>query len=312
MTKEEAQSIWNFVYHFWPPGSRFRFFARNEERVFGFTITCPSELAAISEWTDKHHYNAYWQINPTNRFGGTRCSAEDITHWCFIPLDIDPVASDPIPMLALWEYEDAMTVALPELDAHKHTIIDSGRGIQALYAIRPHLLHPGERASISDWTSRFLSSLSKERHGCILDTSCSDLPRVMRLPYTINTKTGEKASFISRSHQFALDRPPAAALIPKQQRTEEIVLGLAHWIEFLPHLTVTARKFIEQGAGRGGRHKGATAAMLSLEEKGATPETIISALKMGAAMSSPPLAEGEVTSMVLRRMQKRLTFKASA
>jgi hypothetical protein len=304
VNKNEAIEVWEFAHHFWPPRSRFKLFAvRGPKEHFGFTLTKPRDLEVMTEWTDNHGYNAYWQINPTARFGGTRCSTRDITHWCFLPLDIDPVSDPAIPIFAFWAFEDRLSTVLPELDVSARTIIDSGRGIQGLYAVRAHALSPSERVSIPRWMSRLFNNfVGATRNGCVLDTSCSDLPRVMRLPYTINTKSG----FVAKSLGYALEAPPDVALI-QTKTPDPIPLGLAHWVEYLSEITVTARRFIEQGTGRGGRHKAATAAMLSLEEHGASYETIASALRRGAAMSEPPLPISEVENMVRRRVAKRLT-----
>ena len=140
--------------------------------------------------------------------------------------------------------------------------------------------------------------------GCVLDTSCSDLPRVMRLPFTINPKTGQKAEFLQIGRDHSL--PDASVILkayPPPPPKKLLKCEGTHWIDFLPMATVAARKFIEGGTGSGGRHKAATATMLSLMELGCGPGQILNALKMGAVLCNPSLPSREVEDMVFRRFR---------
>ena len=143
--------------------------------------------------------------------------------------------------------------------------------------------------------------------GCIVDTSCSDLARVMRLPYTTNQKTGRRASIIWRSShanpalvRWLLDRTPASLW---ERPAPSTVAPGSPWAAYLPDLTVAGRRFLTEGAEEPGRHKAAAAAMLSLLEQGASEEQILSALSHGARLCEPPLPQPEVTTMVTRRFR---------
>ena len=284
-------------------------FARGQGRVFGYTVDTPKQLAESTTWCDSHGFNSYWQINPTRRRGGTKCSAEDITHWCLIPFDIDPIDTFSYsPEMALVTYELAFR-KLIEVDIDKSTWIDSGRGIQGLYAIKPLELTAHTRYGASQFMSRLFHTLFRdigETLGCVLDTSCSDLPRVMRMPYTINQKTGRRTHFVGKpSQDFSLTKIPD---LPEPTEDTPVIENAGGWIDFMPYLTVAARCFIQGGHPEPGRHKAAAAGMLSLKEKGATYSQTISALRVGAALCEPPLPFKEILTMVNRKFAKPLTL----
>lgn len=309
MNLSEAKEVLAYPNFFWPQGSVFRMFARGQGRVFGYICDTPTQLADATTWCDNNGFNSYWQINPTRRRDGTRCSEGDITHWCFLPFDIDPVCDGAIPLLALHDFEDRLVSHMPEDFKINRLILDSGRGVQALYPCAPLELTPSGRYGISQFMSRLMHKLLKdvgEVHGCVLDTSCSDLPRVMRMPYTINTKTGKRASFIAKTQDIAIHSLPA--LPAPDPHMEVLEIGEGHdWIDYFPHLTVTARKFIQEGHSEPGRHKAAAATMLSLQERGADKRITMDALLTGNAMSPEPLHPREIVTMVDRRFRKALT-----
>lgn len=285
-------------------------FARGQGRVFGYTVDSHVQLAEATQWCDANGFNSYWQINPTRRRGGTKCETDDITHWCFLPFDIDPVADNAVPLLALYEYEDRLVGLMPDdFEVSNRLLIDSGRGIQALYPCSPLELGQAGRYGIGQFMSRLMHTLLKDVgtvHGCVLDTSCSDLPRVMRMPYTTNQKSGRQASFIAKPGAVSIHSLPDLPAPDTHQQVLEIAEG-NDWIDYMGALTVTARRFIQEGHTAPGRHKAAAATMLSLQERGANRHTTRDALLIGAALSSPPLRSNEVTEMVDRRFRKQLT-----
>jgi hypothetical protein len=309
MTPNEANEILVFANSKWPKGAKFKFFARrNGEPVIGCSVWSPEDLSQLTEWTDKHGYSAYWQINPTRRSAGKRSRTADISHWTFLPLDIDPVSPTYYSLGCLYDIEDRLSVILGEsFIPENRTLIDSGRGIQALYSFPARELDDALRVQVPQSMSRLFSHVAQQVGdctGCVLDTSCSDLPRVMRLPYTINPKTGLRADFIQVSREHALPSPDVILeTYPPPEPKQIVKCEGTHWVEFLPMATVAARRFIEGGTGSGSRHKAATATMLSLMELGCGPGQILSALRMGAVLCNPVLPTREVEDMVFRRFR---------
>ena len=312
MTIDEATEVLIFAHSHWPRGSRFRFFSRKNGKVFGCSIIGPVDLSTLTDWSDKHGWSSYWQINPTVRSSGTRCSTRDISHWTFLPLDIDPVASSYYGLGCLYEIEDHLQALIGDsFIPENRTLIDSGRGLQALYSMPSRELDDADRVAIPQAMSRLMSHVAQavgNCMGCVLDTSCSDLPRVMRLPYTINPKTGLKAEFIQKSTDHALpDSSVITSLYPPKPKAPITQMNGDHWIDYLPHITVAGRKFLEGGTSPGSRHKAATATMLSMMDCGAPPGPILAALRMGALLCTPSLPYHEVEDMVFRRFRLTIT-----
>jgi len=324
MTQQEAAFFMDLVRGWWPKDSVFRYFARNPKTgdFFGCSIDTPSMLYRTTNWADKNGYNSYWQINPTQKREGTRCSTFDITHWMWFPLDIDPQDTDADPSEAAWVYQykfgEALALAQIPYRSYPGSLnINSGRGIQVLYRLPAlRLLYPPATfdgipldKAVPVVMRHWIGKLPEKTRGCVIDVSCTDLPRVMRVPFTINAKTGERA--------FIIGDPPTDTVIdntldlfrdvdfhqhqPVVPRTE---LSGKHWMEYLPHLTVTARRFITEGAEHE-RHKAATAAMLSLIELGADREQVRASLRAGWALSNHDnFPMSEIDDMVDRRFRR--------
>lgn len=310
MTNEEATLVFDLAHFFWPSGSTFRFFAKSESKVFGCAIHNPHELAVMSGWADRNGYNSYWGINPTHKRIGTRCSSLDILAWCFFPLDIDPVAPCYDAPTFLERAEIALLDELPKLDPRCRLLISSGRGLQALYPVTPLIFDDsGIRTRLSRALNHLLNRLSTALGtiaGCQLDPSCSDLPRVMRLPFTLNQKTGRRANILKTTYDVALPDPRAILDLHDAHPgsvTAQRLDPQDHWINYIPHMTAAGRRFLQEGSASPGRHRAATAAMLSLLELGADEPQVLSALRVGAVLCEPPLPHRDIENMVERRFR---------
>lgn len=334
MTKSEVERVLSLFAH-WPEGSIARFFARNPttQDVFGASASSARWLCDYANWADEMGFNSYIQVNPTNKQEGTRCRAEDISHWCWFLLDIDPVLPYADPMEALAKAESLLKAQFG-LTKLSRVIIDSGRGVQAWYPLGPIPTNDVFRAHTDPLPRLFeledVPSVVKEmtvgeaapramaywlgwlnermgtHEGCNIDTSVSDLPRVMRLPYTINQKTGRKASIFDTYHG-GVNETLAHKLLSYapykvwQDRPVVDVPSGASWTEYVGHMTRGGRVFLTEGQDEPGRHRAASAAMLSLMDLGCDPEQIKAALRFGGSLCTPCLPASETNQMVDRR-----------
>jgi len=161
-------------------------------------------------------------------------------------------------------------------------VIDSGRGCQAWIRLGDVLLRddPGiaplgrivdlsgwldevvsrstVRRTHSHWLKRLDAALGV-RYGCRLDTSVSDLPRVMRCPGTINVKTGRMAKFIVATHRkfpglarTLVEGTPVSVFI--EPEVGEVAPGQP-WQMVFSHLTRSAQDYLLYGQEEPGRHK---------------------------------------------------------
>jgi hypothetical protein len=97
-------------------------------------------------------------------------------------------------------------------------------------------------------------------HGCRIDTSVSDLPRVMRCPGSINVKTGRMSKFINVTDRvfvglaqlLTVGTPTSAMSDPESPK--DVVAGQS-WQMVFPHLTMMAQVYLTQGQAEPGRHK---------------------------------------------------------
>jgi hypothetical protein len=177
-------------------------------------------------------------------------------------------------------------------------IIDSGRGCQAWIRLADIPLNDKmKHGEISDvGVTRFtvrrangywLAQLDKKLglcFGCKIDTSVSDLPRVMRCPGTVNIKTGKTATFIVASIEVFVGlstllvngTPEPTFAIPDGPS------GLAAditWQDAFPHLTKMAQDYLRFGQEEPGRHKVMWHTAKKLQEIGCYREEARKALR---------------------------------
>jgi len=154
-------------------------------------------------------------------------------------------------------------------------IIDSGRGMQAWIRLDDWACADSKeqikanpattigRAIARRANGYWLKTLDEKLgvcHGCRIDTSVSDLPRVMRCPGTINVKTGRATRFVVPStrvytglaHKLVTGTPKKALEDPPAP--EGIEPGQP-WQSVFPHLTLMAQNYLRYGQEEPGRHK---------------------------------------------------------
>jgi hypothetical protein len=119
--------------------------------------------------------------------------------------------------------------------------------------------------------------------GWIVDTTCSDLARVVRCPGSVNQKTGRRAVVERVANGPGLD---VSVLLRYNQApiSQEIVkpFETANLLGILPHLNVRARTFILEGAASPGRHSACFATAKNLNELGVPRDRTFEWLLIGA------------------------------
>lgn len=317
----EIHLLWEHLPH--PPGSIVRWFARTSEQKVGDYATNPDYLVRMA--TMHAGYNFYVMPNPTSQRAGARVTSDDISHWSYLLIDIDPVEKDARPIEALmFILERLRRDTCRNIDP---MIIDSGRGAQAWirledvpliddpeYAEKLRFAQPvtGEwypdgahrklARKVSGWWLRRLAEALPPEYGCKVDTSTSDLPRVMRCPGTVNQKTGRTARILGNG---VLHRGLTSGLVnavPESVYHEEEVKPLAPgvpWQLVLPTLTMRAKTFITEGWEEPGRHASAQHAAKTMFERGLARDEILKALRRGNALCRPePIGDADILRMV--------------
>jgi hypothetical protein len=320
-TPEHTDLLWSLLPH--PEGSVVWYFARKDGKNIGDFAENAKELHIAAQAYSKDGYSVYVQMNPTRRRGGTRSSTKDITHWSWLLLDIDPVEEMPNPAVALDAYLERINLTL---GTYLHpTIVHSGRGVQAWVRLEDLVFDdfddgvpdndifyggvPLTPISLRRRTARLalahlLRKVAKdvgEVAGCRLDTSCADLPRVMRMPGTINQKTG-KMAFIAKvgdenkyvSQDMIKLTPPEAFVV----REFDPVEGGRKWQDVVSALTLRAANFVRFGTEEPGRHATIYATLMSLRDHGVLEDEARKAVIWGNKATSPPLDLGEVERII--------------
>jgi hypothetical protein len=149
-------------------------------------------------------------------------------------------------------------------DLSQPIIIDSGRGCQAWIRLEDiemtnDIRRRNARRVNGYWLGKLDESLGLT-HGCRIDTSVSDLPRVMRCPGTVNVKTGRVSCFINAPTNIYEGLAVALTLATPKQALKDpeppqgIVPG-SSWQDVFTHLTKMAQGYLLFGHEEPGRHK---------------------------------------------------------
>ena len=301
-TQSEIATLWKLLPH--PKGSVVRLFARKGSERNGDFARNAREIEQFAK--QYVGWNVYVAPNPTSYMGGERHAAKDVSHWSYLLIDVDPVcrcerigtnvvnlcdtcAGEANPMWFVGEALELLMDATGHSTGATPIVIDSGRGAQAwirLNDVRLDNNEPIDRKIARKTNSYWLKWLDEEmgyRYGCQIDTSTSDLPRVMRCPGIFNVKTGKMAKFFQPSPTiYALMHERLIAGVPKSVFEEPEVPGLEagqKWQQVFPHLTLTAQNYLLYGQEEPGRHKVVWHTARKLAELGVTREEARRALR---------------------------------
>jgi hypothetical protein len=271
-----------------------RYFAIKDGQRAGGLVTNDGALRSLLTNTG---HNLYVHLNPSvARQFSPKANASDVTHFTNLLVDIDPLSADAEPRKAL----DAATTALETLlpgSTEASSVVYSGRGFQIWVHFAGQDLRGNQelRHSVHRATSALLGMVDCGTFGCRVDTSCSDLSRVARLPGSVNQKTGQLASYLREDYTRLLDigsllvfdsGPPVRTDAPKLPPGSPV--GFV-----LPHLTLKAATFLTEGVDSPGRHASAYAAAASLREAGIELETAAEWVVRGGKRCDPPLPPSE-------------------
>lgn len=279
--------VWPLLLSPSAPEAGTTYFIKRDTFVRGGRSTDLEHLARVLRNT-VHNREDFWvNLNPSSHNVGKGRSV-DVTHWNHILLDIDPRDAGANPALSRTTVE----AGLQKLGfSDCYTIIDSGRGIQIWLALTPLKLDDDLRPRVEYATAQFIRSLECG-HGCVLDTSCSDLSRVARPPGSYNTKTGRIAQLLQvatrRSDPKGIMELAASFVQPV---APEPVTKISNLISVLAHLTETAATFICEGYREPGRHKACYATARNLKELGVDFEQAHAWIERGASLCSPRLSD---------------------
>jgi len=173
----------------------------------------------MRRWIDQHQgiANVYWSVNPLRRAPFKKAKKEDVARMAFVHVDLDPQAGETT--------EAAKARCQKLLDGYRlppSIVVDSGNGLQALWALRAvgdELEVGGDvsRAEELERTTRQLQADFDQAGGNKKTADATfNLDRVLRVPGTINVPNDKKR---------AAGRVPALARLLKLDLSLTYELG---------------------------------------------------------------------------------------
>lgn len=279
------------------PSNYFRFFAKHPSgQVTGGIIRHADAynkiLRNLSSW------NVYLGMNPATTWRGIKVRDDQISEVIGLVVDIDPSTD------VAWAPSSVSLLIQPALEAVHSTlgripytqVLATGRGLQLWLRVLPHPLHSeDDRFAWRGATRQFLLSTEREfvrsASGYRVDTSCSDLSRLVRAPFSINQRTQTKVEVLKTLEHPPINPTSFLELFPTEK--PEPFPTPKHpslkWWKSFHLLTTTAQRFIVEGVSEPGRHSAAYATAASLRDTGIGYKIAERLILHGAARCSPPL-----------------------
>lgn len=210
-------------------------------------------------------------------------------------LDLDPVG------------ETAAHKAVPETQGRvssmlgmgvSPTVIDSGRGLQLWYGVEPTSVGGENRYHIQSALRTLMGGLRQMGpvHGYAVDTSCSDLARVARMPGTRNQKTGRNALV----KHLSQERIPVDRLLPLGEPAppKPMPLSTSSWQSVSHWLPPSGTEFLLSGVAEPGRHHTAYAVAAALRDAGMGREEAHKLVFSAASKCRPPLPPADAERII--------------
>lgn len=314
-TLEHTQLTWSLM-PFPTANTVLRYVAMDKKRgtLVGDFARTPEELHEAMLAYNVDGCNFYIQLNPTEVLNKSKTNKFDISNWSWFLLDIDPID------VAGYKPGILLDLAIEKLQTEIGrflfpTIVYSGRGVQAWFRIPDIKLHDGDSLSIDETgVSRFTARQSMGywlRHladrsgvvaGCRVDPCTSDLPRIMRMPGSINYSTGNRAMILrvgdfntTLAEDLVMNTPAESFVTPVIQAFE----GDMTWQQAMSRVTKKAHDFCLFGWASPGRHEAMWHTLMSLKEVGVSKEEAIKGVMSGnrwctVGDRTEPLAASEI------------------
>lgn len=275
----EIDKVWDLL----PlkPGEYHHVWARGEGKPdFALCLRSKRGLERFRKWTTVQKMNAYIGCNPLKHAVNFRAKAHDVSRIATIFLDIDPIpdlCGEPV----FFAGELLEKLAAEGFCRQEISMIDSGRGIQLWISMDVPLEgHDKVRALV-----HHLAESMGERFACKLDTSVTDLPRVMRLPGTVNQKTGRPATVVRAATETVSAESWEHAPMHEMPKSQVPEISSQRLDVILCSIPAIAVDFILIGVELD-RHKACYTTMKSLSEAGVPADAALQLTLKGAALSS--------------------------
>lgn len=287
------------------PTKKIRWFARSDRRGnLGGMVTTPEEMVNIARLSSQG-YNLYVTLNPTNDRICQRISTEDVTHWAFVLIDLDPLSDNFRPNPAACA--EHMRTVLRKIDSRLAfpAVVWSGRGVQMWLRFAPLPVRDiASRNDATRLTRGFLKHLQPQAPlGWKLDL-VGDLARVARMPGSINHRTGQTAQMLDPGVSMSVEEV-RCLLEPFKELYPEPTLSswsggerMLDYEDVLDDITLRAKTYLALGAISGNRHETCHHTCRTLYEHGVSKASAYSALKIGNAASTPKLEKRELEQIL--------------
>lgn len=242
-------------------------------------------------------WNVYVCLNPA-RPHGIKPRSRDVYEFRQLLVDLDPILDG----FAIWDAEQEAMSELIRLGVRPRGCahVYSGRGVQLWVQFETQTFNDDiQRSALEQRCAAFLRAIKLSAScGVRVDPCTSDLPRLARLPGSVNQSTGQLARIKSKPgcrNKMELLWQQQVILPPERKR---VCSDLTNLFPVLPHLTWRATEFLKLGVGEPGRHAACVAAARSLRDTGVPVHLATEWLNEGAGKCSPQLGEEDVKRIV--------------
>lgn len=276
-----------------------RWFAKDHDgATLGGMSKTVENLEDTARILNNKGFDIFAHLNPTRPRVVCRANLEDTLAWSFMLVDIDPlgkphkdavVASIKTPLEHLQQNLDPGGNLAP-------AVIYTGRGVHMWLRLQPK--------TDTEWW--FVGDAQRELLRRLLPAigyridPLGDTARIVRLPGTINHKTGQTAELITAG---GMEPPRISEMIltygremarPHGNPTEHCL----DWRDVKDELTMRARLFLDIGAEEGTRHETFWHVCRALFEKGVRRDSAIYALEWGNQATVKKLSPREIRGIV--------------